>query len=443
MELWVIRLPFLLSSLVGILAMIWLTYQILRQADFSLEKARWYSLLAGGLMVFSPWHVHYSRAGFESGMALSLVLLGMAFFYYWLSHKKWIWGGLAVTGLVAALYTYHSAKIFLPVFGLSLLAIHYRMLVARWKQVISYGLLALVLLVPLGYDSFFRAGAQRAQQTTILFSQASASEKAFTIGQNFLQHLTPQFLLMGQTTTFRHGDGVWGVLLPLTLLLVAVGIFSRAYRKISLFGLLWVVAGLLAPAVGFEIPHSNRALLALPGFLWLAVVGFLTIGDWIKQTKANREIQGSHGEKNMVYKTFVGGFILLQAVFFTSYIHHYFNVFPADSGADFKEGYLEALEFVLPHEYGADGKTEAEKIIFTSQYGQPYIYTLIARETDPYEYHGGSLIKYEFKDVEIGDLNRANAVVVAAGDDELPTERADKIIYGADGQIRFQIFVTK
>ncbi len=50
---------------------------------------------------------------------------------------------------------------------------------------------------------------------------------------------------------------------------------------------------------------------------------------------------------------------------------------------------------------------QVEKILFTSDYGQPYIYALFVRETNPIWYRGGSLIKYEFKDeINMDDLSR-------------------------------------
>jgi len=435
--------------------MIWLSYELWIKVGFSKKEQQWYSLLAGALLVFSPWHVHYSRAGFESGMALTLVLLGFASFYSWIRSKHWLWGVAAISLLVGSLYTYHSAKIFVPIFGLCFLLLNYQFFFKKIKQTFGFSLYGSLLLLPLMYDSFFRSGADRAQQTTLLFSQGSFLEKITTIGENFVEHLMPSFLLMGETTTLRHGDGVWGVLFPSTLILVVAALMwliqsiksrsktSVKFRQLIWLSLLWIGAGLLAPAVGFEVPHSNRALLALPGFLWLAVIGFASISNWLSRIDINKKILGSHGEKNMVVKTFIGSFILFHLFFFVSYISYYFTVFPETSSDAFKAGYIQALDYVLPYERGTEDKPEVEKIIVTSDYGQPYIYALIARKTNPYQYHSGSLIKYEFKEVEIGDLNRPNAIVVAAGDDDLPTKRADKLIFSPGGELRFQIFVTK
>src|SRR3989304_5506148 len=92
--------------------------------------------------------------------------------------------------------------------------------------------------------------------------------------------------------------------------------------------------------------------------------------------------------------------------------------------------YLAAFGFAPPYERGEEGKREVDKIIFTGGYGQPYIYALFVRQTNPIWYQGGSLAKYEFKDeVTIGDLERENKLVVASNQDDLlgAGTKADKV----------------
>jgi len=133
-------------------------------------------------------------------------------------------------------------------------------------------------------------------------------------------------------------------------------------------------------------------------------------------------------------------------LFFVSYLYHYYTLFAAQSAADFQDGYLAAFRFALPYERGEEGKREVDKIIFTSDYGQPYIYALFVRQTNPIWYQGGSLAKYEFKDeVTIGDLERENTLVVASNQDDLlgAGTKADKVINGSDGSPRFRIYLPK
>jgi uncharacterized membrane protein len=270
---------------------------------------------------------------------------------------------------------------------------------------------------------------------TLIVSQGLSAGETFQLFvSQFGAHLTTSFLILGETTTLRHGDGQWGVLLPTTFVLVVIGliyfIWQKAYRQhFFQLALALLVIGLIPAALGDDVPHSNRALLALPGFLLLAVAGL-------------RVLLASNLSK-LVKKTIWGGVVLFYGLFFIAYLHHYYTSFAAQSAADWQDGYLAAFAYSLPYERGEAGKPMVDKIIFTSDYGQPYIYALFVRETNPIEYHGGSLIKYEFKEeVTVGDLDRENTLVVASDSDELLGENfnADHLIFGSDGQVRFRIY---
>jgi hypothetical protein len=205
--------------------------------------------------------------------------------------------------------------------------------------------------------------------------------------------------------------------------------------KLFVLSLVWILIGLLPAAIGEEIPHSNRAILALPGFLFLALLGMSQLVAVLRQSVLNKLVLGTHKESDIVVKSVVGTIILIHALFFIRFIHYYFTDFAVLSADDFKDGYLEAFSAVIPYE------KDVEKILFTSDYGQPYIYALFARKTNPIWYRGGSLIKYEFTDTIVeSDLDREKTIVVASSADNLPIEKADKLILGRDGQVRFAIF---
>jgi 4-amino-4-deoxy-L-arabinose transferase-like glycosyltransferase len=422
MNLWAVRLPFVLASIAAIAGIILLTEKV--------TQKKW-ALTAGVLLTLSPWHIHYSRAGFESGMSLAFFIWSLYFFYFYLKQKqKKFWSlGLSVILSIVSIYTYHSAKIVLPLVILTLVIWHHKRVFKKVWQVIAAGGLGLVLMIPMLWDSIKGKGLERLGST--ILDELSGFELISTIFKQFLAHLSPQVLIMGEPTTLRHGDGMWGVLLPTTFILVILGIIfgfklfkTKKNQEIFYLGLIIVVAGLIPAALGEEVPHSNRALLALPGFLFLAVYGL----DKLVAKFKKRNIKIS------IFSTLV----LIHFLLFIAYISNYFTVFAATSAAEFKDGYLEAFEYIVPYE------EQVEKILFTSDYGQPYIYALFVRETNPIWYRGGSLIKYEFKDeINIGDLSRKNTIVVASNEDEIEPGWADKLVYGSDGEIRFMIYLPK
>lgn len=440
LNLWAVRLPFALSGVVAVLGIILLTKEVFKLVGERDERIEVYSLLVGVLMALSPWHLQFSRIGFESGLALALVIWGLYFFHLGLKVKRgWAdlsWFLLSTLSLVASVYAYHSAKIVVPLLALWLVVWHRRTLYKKWQVVTLAGLTGGLTLWPLVKDALFGQGLARAG--TLIFSQGYGWWETLVVAVNqFMVHLSPAFLIFGQTDTLRHGDGQWGVLLPTTLLLILFGLWfvikqvgQRTYPFWLAIGLVFI--GLLPAALGTEVPHPNRALLALPGFILLAVLGWRAINSSKFSVVAMRSL--------------IGTFILLHGLFFISYLNHYYTQYSADSTEAFQDGYLDAFAFALPYERGEAGRSEVDKIIFTSDYGQPYIYALFARQTNPLEYHGGSLIKYEFKDeIVIGDLERPNTLVVASNTDELlgRNDQADQVIYGADKSVRFRIYLNQ
>lgn len=450
MNLWAVRLPFALSGVLAVAGMIFLTKELVDQFLPSSAKLKLaltntsqkISLVAGLLIVFSPWHLHYSRAGFESGIALMFLLWGV--YGLWRSSREKqlkLWSLLAgITLLILSIYTYHSAKVVVPLLVVLWGWWKRKILTTNLRVIILSIVWGLLLLVPFIYDSLWGQGLTRAG--TLVFSQGwSTFQILATIFGNMARHLSPSFLIMGETTTLRHGSAVWGVLLITTYLLciwsvlrIVVSSLSKKLKplvssQLALFALGWIVIGILPAALGTEIPHSNRALLALPGFILLATWAVIDLQALVKD--------------RLIIRTILGSFLLAHIFFALTYLNYYYTLFAKLSADDFREGYLEAFAVALDYERGENGKKQVDKIIFTSQYGQPYIYALFVRKTNPIWYQGGSLIKYEFKEVERGDLSRKNSLVVAHPDDEMYGAEPDQQIMGSDGKPRFNIYVTQ
>ncbi|MBD3279302.1 MAG: hypothetical protein GF390_01160 [Candidatus Pacebacteria bacterium] len=457
MNLWAVRLPFALSGVAAVLAMM-LLMQSLNQTEADKQDQWLMTVVAGLLLSLSPWHLHFSRAGFESGMSLMWLLLGIWGLQRFVllaqqkqpknlrvNFKKAFWLLGASTLLMAAIYTYHSAKVVVPLLILVVAIWQWRIF---WQEKFLTALTLVwtgLLLRPLIIDAWFGKGLTRSG--TLVFSQGlSVSQLIITLFKHLLIQLSPQFLVLGQTTTLRHGDGRFGVLLPTTLLLVIWLLVRWINKKLfvneqklpgsvkSLFylGWCWVGIGLLPAALGTEVPHSNRALLALPGLIILASLGLSDLLRFLKTKLDAAKL-----------KLTIGLLVGLHLSFFVAYQVNYYTSFAHDSASDFKDGYLQAFEYAVDYEKGLNDKPQVDKILFTSDYGQPYIYALFVRKTNPIWYQGGSLVKYEFADkITVADLEREKTLIVASESDQLPIDQAKKVVYGSDGQARFKFYLA-
>ena len=83
-----VRLPFALAGVATVGGMFCLYNQLAKLTGVSAKEYRLYSLLLGLFMALSPWHVHYSRVGFESGIALMFLISGLGFTFRLLNILK-------------------------------------------------------------------------------------------------------------------------------------------------------------------------------------------------------------------------------------------------------------------------------------------------------------------------------------------------------------------
>lgn len=465
-DLWVVRLPFALGGIFAVLGFILLTKELLdkylvpKKVNVWLEPRR-LSVIAGIFFALSPWHIHFSRVGFESGLALTWIVWAFLFIFYFLNEKKYsvIWLLLSAFCFAGSLYTYHSTKIFVPLILLILVILNREVLFNLQNRVktIATGVLGTLLLIPLIKDTFFGAGGERFTQASVFGLEIPLSQKAQTIAMHMWQHFSPYFLVGGHTDTLRHGDGQWGVLFLTTFICVLIGLVAvisspliktkttQLFKsRFFTFVILWIICAMVPAAIGRDIPHSNRALLALPAFIWLSLTGFSWTIEKIASSELNKKIKGTHQEKNILITSFIGTFFLIHGFLFLSYSKDYYTKYPVNSADDFKDGYLEMFELVTKYEHGTDGYPKVSQIVVSSQYGQPYIYALFVKRTNPISYQGGALNNFLFVDkVTIGDLSRSNTVVVATGSDSIPVELADKVIYDAGGKVRFKIYINE
>jgi 4-amino-4-deoxy-L-arabinose transferase-like glycosyltransferase len=460
MQLWVVRLPFAIAGVLSVAGFM-LLVRLLKE-KLKLAHADQWSLLGGALLCLSPWHIHFSRVAFESGLALFFLIWGVYFFFQFLffefkdirNKKKAYalsitWAILSAIFLSATVYTYHSAKVVIPLMVIALGVMNWRRIIANLIPALVGCGVGAAALWPLAKDLLWGNGNERLNQASIFSLSGSFFQFLQTFVNHFLQHFTPQFLILGQTLTLRHGDGKWGVLFPTTFALVLIAIIMFFLKKkrmnlaflhqeyLLLLGIVWIIIGIVPAALGLDVPHSNRALLALPGFLLVALEGMNSLIQYLSKQKLNNLLSGTKAERNLLVKSVLGCIVLLHALFAMNYLYSYFTEFSKTSATDFSDGYLEAMQIAKKYEPTVD------KILFTDTYGQPYIYALFVRRTNPIWYQGGSLVKYEFTSkIQAGDLSRPNTLIIASPDDIDP-KLGQQVIYGQDGRARFVVIKTE
>ena len=451
LNLWAIRLPFALAGLltvIGGVLLVWLLLKnrLLRLPSLSVNTSLFLTAI---FLTFSPWHLLFSRVGFESGLALAEVIWAAnGFLLFLLLAKKqsklsWLSLGLASLLAAASFYTYHSAKVTVPL----LFTTSFILLLTQRRQITKlslslYPLSILILLLPLFKDIFFGSGLTRAGVT--VFAIQPFFTAVLTSCRQFFLHLLPGFLLLGQTDSLRHSTGQMGVLLGtsftffyLGITRLLIGIVRFFQQKIKLnqlnfVGVIWLAAGLLPAAIGQEVPHPNRALLALPGFLLIILAGFDWFYGWLKRFNLHSR------------QIILASVLILHLSLFGIFLHDYFGNYQTRSSDDFLAGYLAVFDLIWQYHNGTNGKPQVEQIVMTNEYGQPYIFALLTGKINPIAYHNGALVKFLFVDQPtVGDLMRKNALVVTGPEVfNLDPKLAKENILDSAGKVRFRIFYS-
>lgn len=410
----------LVSVLVGITS-VYLLY--LLGLEF---KNKQLGIIAAALLAITPWHVILSRPAFEPNLALFFILLGTYLFLKALKNPKIL--ALSALSFILAIYTYHSPKIFVPVFLLGLSFIYRRHILSKklrvWMLVSVF--FGLIILIPLIKETFLSNSAVRFQGTSVFYDQEENKLplKAPLITQiinNYLVHYSPKYLFFGSSNMPRLQLRTIGpvLLIEAPFLLIGLIYLLKNKRKQWVQLLLWwLVVGPIPAAIGREVPHPLRAYNLLPPLIIITALGIhFLVRSWAKVSRV---------------------IIIIFAINAAFFIHHYFFVYPIYSAPDWQYGYQEAAIFARQNE------DQVDKIIFTSFYGQSYIFTYFYQNREPLSVFWGAMGKYLFRSINWPEDQKKTNTLIIGSPEEIPADSPDiiKEILFPDGRVVFRIVKT-
>ena len=326
------------------------------------------ALLGALLLTVSPWHIHYSRWGFEGTLMLFLFLISFYFFLKSLNDGKWIVVSAFIFSLSA--YAYHSAKVFLPLILISILVIWWKDIKKVSRKYLIFAVLLLALLNgPLVLSSIFGGSTERFGSLSIFNDPKNEGEIGFDkvrdeqmgekyarlfhnkatlvfskIANNYLDSFSTQFLFTRGDTNLRHSILQNGefykyqfIFLILGLLFFAIKPMNKKYKA---FILSWVF---LAPIPSIITTsggnHASRLLFLLP-----PLVFFVTLGVYHSYFYFPKENSPMVYLGNTLRKIYV---LILGLTFIASFIfyqHNYWVHYPDDSQKWWHAGFKEAIQ---------------------------------------------------------------------------------------------------
>lgn len=143
--------------------------------------------LASFFLAISPWHIQFSRMALEVNLASFLFPAGLYFLLASIKKPKFIFFTILFWG--AALYSYHAAKFFIPLFSISAYIIFRRSFSSvDLKKTIVLTIFALLVLLPL--ISGILWGNDGKRSTDLLITNISGNEQSRLNDQIFYSPLT-------------------------------------------------------------------------------------------------------------------------------------------------------------------------------------------------------------------------------------------------------------
>lgn len=456
LNIWAVRLP---SALLGTLS-VYLTFLLAK----NIFKNKNIGYLSALILALSPWHLHFSRGGWEVNAATTFLLLGLVAFFKGLDRPKYFL--LSALALVASLYTYHSMRVIIPLLGLVLLVLYFSQLRSAFQDskpfrfsLIGSTTLATLLLLPLILQMLSPSGQSRFTGVSVFADQGPLWEalelrrdhpgplanafhnRYLTYGvrfaKNYFSHFSPRFLFITGDEIARSNVPGMGQLLLVFLPFFYLGFFKLLKRpdKSILFLLFWLGLAPLAAALTFQSPHALRAQnMSIPLAIVIAYGLYVCYQHCLK------------------FKyLFLAAVILLFAYDSSRYLHQYYIHYPKEAPTAWQGGFGELISYIKPIQ------DQYDNIVISDTYDQPYIITAFFLQyppdklqqeivLEPRDKFGFSTVrrfgKYSFKHVEGQDFTRARTLVVTTTESAPDGVSLKKTITAPGGQTLFSVWDT-
>lgn len=314
---------------------------LLTLSKITIRSSTQIALIISYIFATSPWHIQFSRAGFENNVALFLFLLG-GLFLTWAWHKqKPIFLTIGSFLLLLTLYTYHSYRITAPFALFVLLPLFF------WKkpQLRKFMFLLVIFLfflcVPFIQYAFSAEGIARFSQTTAFSTHTTKSipqivlEFILTFSRNFISFFSLRFLFSAGDGIGRHQMVGFAPLAHWQLVFLTPGVSMLFAKKpLNTYSCAFVIfflmfLGVLPAAFALPSPHTLRSLLLLFPFCMVVGFGIYTLLPYCKK-----------------YRFLAIALVCIITYEFAFYTHYYFLHYANNNSLDWGGGYKQTVGVV-------------------------------------------------------------------------------------------------
>lgn len=278
-----VRIPSVIYGTITVLMLFFLTKELTKGLEHSSAIALFSSLF----LAISPWHIHISRIAFEQTPYVFFSILGLFFLIKARSHIHYL--PYSCLFFALGLYSYFPARIFIPLFSLSIFFLFFKSFHRHKKQIITCTLLSLFLLIPLLGTFITGAGFSRWNQVSIFTDAKTLSDAFMHIITNYLSHFSLDFLFLkgdigmpGQFIT-RHSVRGIGELYLFQLPFILFGLWYLLQKKqyssltvLILWLLLYPTGSMFTTDISAQATRSVIGVIPFQILTALGIVGLAT-----------------------------------------------------------------------------------------------------------------------------------------------------------------------
>lgn len=355
-----VRLNSVFFGILSILAVYLISMELFKRHP----KRAAISIFSSLFLAISPWHIHYSRVGWDGYMQfVFLVSMGVYFFLKAQEKPKLLPLSIAIFGI--ATYSYFAARIFIPLFGLALFFLHFRFFWQNKKySIISLFVLFVILLPFVHHHLRDEAWSTYWKGQSIFLNPQGGQSTFFHITQTYLSHFSPDFLFtkghigMPNQGINRHSVRGMGELYLFQLPLIIFGLFAlwkKEYRAAFAIILAWLLLYPVAASLTTEhTATSTRSIIGVVPFQILSAVGLLSFLMFVSNTqKSFYKVR----LKEIIYWSVLVACLIILSFSFVHYLKLFFVEYPGHS-SDFwgwQYGSRDIIEYFISVQDKYDG----------------------------------------------------------------------------------------
>jgi len=395
-----VRLPSAISGVITVIFSYFLVYELFKDKAYNVNN-KLLASVASLLVAVEPWSLFLSRGAFEANLALTFIIGGVYFFILLGRRSKYLVLSSILFGL--SVWTYNSARIFVPLILAILIYFYKKELVDCYKKnkatfLLSF-IITLTFFVPMflqlaspvgraryGKVALINEGAvaeinelRRTSSFSPMVSRLFYNKGTFFIQRfvvNYFSHFSPLFLFIEGGSHYQFSIPNHGLVYFVNFVFLVIGLVSILKKRIrsSRLVVCWLLLSPIPSSLTSEAPHVLRSIIMLPVPMILSSLGFVKMVSWVKS-----RLKG-YSHVSQVTKGVIVVYVFILFVSLSQYLNLYFKDYRNEYSWSWQYGHKQLVAYVR------ERYCDYEKIIVTKKFGEPHEFFLFYCPWDPQKY---------------------------------------------------------